>query len=70
MNEEKKGIWGSPIAQSRIKSPDVKLAEMLFGYFIGPFGAMVGITCADRLYRRRYADFDFLEYLNDLSEKE
>lgn len=33
-------------------------------------GAMVGITCADRLYRRRYADFDFLEYLNDLSEKE
>ena len=33
-------------------------------------GAMVGITCADRLFRRRYADFDFLEYLNELSEKE
>lgn len=41
MNVEKKGIWGSPIAQSRIKSPDVKLAEMLFGYFIGPFGALL-----------------------------
>ena len=41
MNEEKKGIWGSPIAQSRIKSPDVKMAEMLFGYFIGPFGALL-----------------------------
>lgn len=41
MNNEKKGIWGSPIAQSRIKSPDVKLAEMLFGYFIGPFGALL-----------------------------
>ena len=41
MNEEKKGIWGSPIAQSRIKSPDVKIAEMLFGYFIGPFGALL-----------------------------
>ena len=41
MSKEKKGIWGSPIAQSRIKSPDVKMAEMLFGYFIGPFGALL-----------------------------
>ena len=41
MANEKKGIWGSPIAQSRIKSSDVKLAEMLFGYFIGPFGALL-----------------------------
>ncbi len=41
MDKKKKGIWGSPIAQSRIKSPDVKLAEMLFGYFIGPFGALL-----------------------------
>ncbi len=41
MDKEKKGIWGSHIAQSRIKSPDVKLAEMLFGYFIGPFGALL-----------------------------
>ena len=41
MSQEKQGIWGSPIAQSRIKSPDVKMAEMLFGYFIGPFGALL-----------------------------
>ena len=41
MSKEKQGIWGSPIAQSRIKSPDVKMAEMLFGYFIGPFGALL-----------------------------
>lgn len=33
-------------------------------------GTMVGITCADRLFRRRYADFDFLEYLDEFSEKE
>ena len=26
-------------------------------------GAMVGITCADRVRHRHYADFDFLEYL-------
>lgn len=33
-------------------------------------GTMVGITCADRLFRRHYADFDFLEYLDEFPEKE
>ena len=28
-------------------------------------GAMVGITCADRIKRKHYADFDFFEYLSD-----
>ncbi len=28
-------------------------------------GAMVGITCADRLLHSHYADFDFLEYIAD-----
>lgn len=31
-----------------------------FGEFTG---AMVGIYCVDRMFRRQYADFDFLEYL-------
>ncbi len=33
-----------------------------FGEFTG---AMVGITCADRLQHQKYADFDFFEYLAD-----
>lgn len=28
-------------------------------------GTMVGITCADRVKHRQYADFDFFEYLAD-----
>lgn len=28
-------------------------------------GTMVGLTCADRVKRRHYADFDFFEYLAD-----
>ena len=28
-------------------------------------GAMVGLTCADRIKRNHYADFDFFEYLSD-----
>lgn len=30
-------------------------------------GTMVGLTCADRLFHRHYADFDFLEYQADES---
>ena len=35
-----------------------------FGEFTG---AMVGLTCADRLTHSKYADFDFFEYLADES---
>lgn len=38
---EKKGIWSNPLLSSKIKSPDVKPPEMLIGYFIGPFGALL-----------------------------
>ncbi len=39
--ESGSGFWNSPLAGTRIKTPDVKLVEMLFGYFIGPFGALL-----------------------------
>ncbi len=32
-------------------------------------GTMVGITCADRVKHRQYADFDFFEYLADESRE-
>ena len=38
---DNKNFWSSPLASSRIKTADVKLAEKLIGYFIGPFGAML-----------------------------
>ncbi len=34
-------FWSTPVTRSLVKSPDVKLPEMLFGYFIGPFGALL-----------------------------
>ena len=34
-------FWNGPLTKSRITSDDVKLPEMLFGYFIGPFGALL-----------------------------
>lgn len=41
MSENKKSIWSNPLFQSRIKSDKVKLPEMLIGYLIGPFGALL-----------------------------
>ena len=38
MPESKGNFWKSPLTRSRIKSDDVKLPEMLLGYFI-PNGA-------------------------------
>lgn len=37
----KKDFWSSPLASSLVKSDDVKLPEMLFGYLVGPFGALL-----------------------------
>ena len=42
-----------------------KLSDEYCSY--GEFtGAMVGIYCVDRMFRRRYADFDFFEYLTNI----
>ena len=37
MSKTNKDFWNGPLTGSRIKSEDVKLPEMLIGYFIGPF---------------------------------
>lgn len=37
----KSNFWNSPLTRSRVTSDDVKLPEMLLGYFIGPFGALL-----------------------------
>ena len=41
MSKQKKSIWDSPLTKSQIKTSEVKMPEMLLGYFIGPFGALL-----------------------------
>ena len=41
MSKEKQGIWSNPLISSKINSPNVKPPEMLIGYLIGPFGALL-----------------------------
>lgn len=37
----KNDFWNSPLTRSRVKTEDTKLPEMLLGYLIGPFGALL-----------------------------
>ncbi len=41
MKTVKKSIFNTSFANSKIKSVNVSFKEMLFGYFIGPFGALL-----------------------------
>lgn len=37
----KKEFWSTPLVSSKVKNEDVKLPEMLLGYLVGPFGALL-----------------------------
>lgn len=38
---EKKSVFDNPILSTKVKSANVKLPEIIFGYFIGPIGALL-----------------------------
>lgn len=52
----KENFWNTPLTSSRIKSPDVKLVEMLFGYFIGPFGALLSSGIFTSILQNYFTD--------------
>lgn len=41
MKDNSKSLLGKPFFRSRVKSANVKIPELLIGYFIGPFGALL-----------------------------
>lgn len=41
MTQSKNDFWSTPLTRSLVKSDDVKMPEMLFGYLVGPFGALL-----------------------------
>ncbi len=40
-NVKKKSFFDNPLMSSKVKSANVKLPEIIFGYFIGPIGALL-----------------------------
>ena len=49
-------FWSSPLASSLVKSDEVKLPEMLFGYFIGPFGALLSSGIFTSILQNYFTD--------------
>ncbi len=41
MSNQKKSIWDSPLTNSKVGGSEIRMQEMLIGYLIGPFGALL-----------------------------
>ena len=56
MKSNKKSIWENPLFSSKIKSDKVKMPEMLLGYFIGPFGALLASGIFTSILQNYFTD--------------
>lgn len=56
MSKQKDGFWSTPLTSSLVKSQDVKLPEMLIGYFIGPFGALLSSGIFTSILQNYFTD--------------
>ena len=51
-----KSIVENPVLSTKVKTKDVKLKEMIFGYFLGPFCAMISNSIFSSYLSRYYSD--------------
>lgn len=49
-------FWSSPIGSSLVKSEDIRLPEMLMGYLIGPFGALLSSGIFTSMLQNYFTD--------------
>ena len=61
MSNQKKDFWNSPLASSAIKTDDVKMPEMLIGYLIGPFGALLSSGIFTSFLNKYFTDVLLLD---------
>lgn len=58
MTKSKTKIWNKPVFHTRIKSKDVTIWEMAFGYFLGPLGVLIMTTLVSTYYLTYYRTYD------------
>lgn len=58
----KKSLFENPILSSKVKSANVKTPELLFGYFLGPFGALLASGIFTSFLNRYWTDILFANY--------
>ena len=56
MHETKQDFWYIPLTRSLVRSDEVKLPEMLMGYFIGPFGALLSSGIFTSILQNYFTD--------------
>ena len=56
MNQTKANFWDTPFTRTLITSDEVKLPEMLIGYFIGPFGALLSSGIFTSILQNYFTD--------------
>lgn len=56
MKETKANFWNTPLTKTVITTDDVKLPEMLIGYFIGPFGALLSSGIFTSILQNYFTD--------------
>ncbi len=56
--KRKTSIWNNKIFRTRVKSKDVTIWEMAFGYFLGPLGVLIMTTLVSTYYLTYYRTYD------------
>ncbi len=65
MSEKNTGLFEKPLLSTKVKSANVKIPEMLFGYFLGPFGALLASGIFTSFLNRYWTDVLFANYKTD-----
>lgn len=58
----KKSLFASKLFATKVKSANVKAPELLFGYFLGPFGALLASGIFTSFLNRYWTDVLFVNY--------
>lgn len=56
MTEKKQDFWNTPLTRSLVRTGEVRLPEMLLGYFIGPFGALLSSGIFTSILQNYFTD--------------
>ena len=56
MDKKETGFWNTPLTSSLVGSQSAKLPEMLLGYFIGPFGALLSSGIFTSILQNYFTD--------------
>lgn len=65
MEKTRKSLFEKPLLSTKVKSANVKFKEMLFGYFLGPFGALLASGIFSSFLNRYWTDVLFVNYKVD-----